>query len=209
VIVRTAQARLYLDASVAPLGGLGGVASIDLPLYVELASAKAKLASLDCAAPSLSLSVAPSIGKTAIGSVNVSELDDFTDELPIAPAKLVDTLLIKATGKSEIDLGGADWQTVAFDSDEISQHAVKTVSTDDAVTAATASLLSDLSLNVQVLGLGLGASSVGQSIRSSLEPVAAPLDTVLDALEAMMGVGLGQADVWVDGVRCQHVALVQ
>lgn len=209
VVVRTAQARLYVDTKVAPLGGLAGVASIDLPIYVELASAKARLASLDCAAPTVSLSVSPSIGKAAIGAVNVSELDNFTEELSVSPATLINVLLIKATGKSEIDLGGADWQAVDFSSTEIADHAVKTVSTDDAVTAATASLLANLSLNVQVGGLGLGAQSVAQSIRQSLQPVAAPLDTALDSLEDMLGVGLGQADVWVDGVRCQHVALVQ
>ncbi|HVZ91170.1 MAG TPA: TadG family pilus assembly protein [Rhizomicrobium sp.] len=208
-IVRTAQARLYVDTKVAPLGGLAGVAAIDLPIYVELASAKAKLASLNCASPTVSLAVSPSIGKTAIGSVNVSELDNFTEELTVSPATLINVLLIKATGKSEIDLGGADWQTVEFDSADIADHAVKTVSTEDALTTATASLLSNMSLNVQVGGLGIGSQQVAQSISRSLQPVAAPLDTVLDSLEAMLGVGLGQADVWVDGVRCQHVALVQ
>ncbi len=51
VIVRTAQARLYLDAQVAPAGSaLAGVASIDVPIFVELASAQAKLASIQCGA---------------------------------------------------------------------------------------------------------------------------------------------------------------
>lgn len=212
VIVRTAQARLYVDAKVIPLG-LAGVASIDLPIYVELAQAQAKLSSLTCGVSgnsrAVELSVSPSIGTTAIGSIDTSKLDDFTSELAISPAKLVDTLAISATGKSEIDLGGITWESVSFDDDDIANHTIKTVSTDDALTAATASLVGKLSLNVKVLDLGLGIPGVTAAIQNSLKSVTAPLDGALNGLEGLMGVGLGQADVWVDGMRCQNVALVQ
>jgi uncharacterized membrane protein len=212
VLVRTAQARLYVDTQVAPLG-LAGVASIDLPVYVELASAQAKLSSLTCGASesdrTVGLSVSPSIGTTAIGSIDTSQLNNFNSELTISQANLINTLTIKATGKSEIDLGGADWQSASFDWSDIQNHTIKTVSTNDALTAATSSLLGKLSLHVSVLGLGLGVPAITSSIQSTLATVAAPLDGVLNGLEGLMGIGLGQADVWVDGVRCQNVALVQ
>jgi uncharacterized membrane protein len=209
VEVRTAQARLYLDAQVVPLG-LAGVASVDLPLYTELASAKARLSGMACGAePAVSLNVAPSIGTTAIGSVNTSELDDFNDGLTVSPAKFVDTLAVKATGMAQIDLGGEAWQNVAFDAGEIEGHAVKTVSTNDAVTAATSSLLGKLTLDVHVLGLSLSVPAVASGVRNTLASVAQPLDGVLNGLEGLLGVGLGQADLWVDGVRCHGVALVQ
>ncbi|HVU20557.1 MAG TPA: TadG family pilus assembly protein [Rhizomicrobium sp.] len=212
IVVRTAQARLYVDAKVVPLG-LPGVASIDLPLYLELAQAKAKLASLTCGLSAnqraVGLSVSPSIGTAAIGSIDNSRLDDFKSEPTISQAKLVDTLAISATGKSEIALGGMDWQSVSFDDDDIANHTIKTVSTDDALTAATASLVGKLNLNVKVLGLGLGVPAVTAAIQGSLKSVTTPLDGVLNGLEDLLGVGLGQADVWVDGMRCQNVALVQ
>jgi uncharacterized membrane protein len=212
IVVRTAQARLYVDAKVVPLG-LPGVASIDLPLYLELAQAKAKLASLTCGLSAnqraVGLSVSPSIGTAAIGSIDNSRLDDFKSEPTISQAKLVDTLAISATGKSEIDPGGMDWQSVSFDDDDIANHTIKTVSTDDALTAATASLVGKLNLNVKVLGLGLGVPAVTAAIQGSLKSVTTPLDGVLNGLEDLLGVGLGQADVWVDGMRCQNVALVQ
>lgn len=210
VEVRTSQARLFLDTQVLPLAGLNGVASIDLPLYVELASAKARLSRLTCSpSATVALSVSPSIGTTAIGAVNVDTLDDFNAEPPISQAKLIDTLLIKATGKAEIDLGGSAWQDVAFSADEIQNHAIKTVSTRDAVTDATASLLGKLTLQVQVGGLALGVPAVTASIQKTLASVAPSLDSTLNGLEDLMGVGLGQADVWVDGARCRNVALVQ
>jgi uncharacterized membrane protein len=209
VEVRTAQARLYVDTKVIPLG-LAGIASIDLPLLIELASARARLSELHCgAAPSVWLSVSPSIGTAAIGSVDVTDLDDFGGALRISQAKFIDTLAIKATGGAEVQLGGADWQTVSFDSQDIEAHKIKTVSTDDAVAAATASLLERLSLNVQVLGLSLGMPAVASGIQSTFASVAPPLDGVLNDLQGLLGVGLGQADVWVDGVRCRNVALVQ
>jgi uncharacterized membrane protein len=209
-IVRTAQTRLYVDTQVAPVIAIPGVALVDLPVFVELASAKAKLASLNCAAPeSLALSVSPSIGEAAIGAINTAYLNDFNNELAIGQANIVNVLLIKVTGKVLVNVGGDAWQSVSFDANDIANHTIKTVSTNDAITAATTSLLGNLTLNVQVLGLGLGVPAVTSSVQKTLASVAAPVDGVLDGLEGLLGVGLGQADVWVDGVRCQNVALVQ
>ena len=208
--VRTAQARLYVDTQIAPVVAIPGVATIDLPVFVELASAKANLSGLSCAAPqSLALSVAPSIGEAAIGSIDTGALNDFNSELTIGQAKLIDVLAIQVTGKALIDVGGESWQPVSFSASDIADHTVKTVSTADAITAATSSLLGNLSLRVQVLGLGLGVPAVTSSVQSTLKTVAPSLDTVLNGIEGLMGVGLGQADVWADGVRCRRAALVQ
>lgn len=215
VVVSTAQARLYIDAHVTPQGLPGVVTSIDLPLYVELASAQAKLSSLTCepAAPeSVTLSVSPSIGEAAIGTVNLSELNNFTQELPVSNATMINVLLLlQVSGRSVINLGGDDWQNVAFDSDDIQNGVVKTVSTQNALDAALTSLIANLSLNVQVLGLGLGMSQnqISSAVTATLNGIATPLDSVVNELTHLTGVGLGEADVWVNGVRCQSVALVQ
>jgi uncharacterized membrane protein len=214
VVISTAQARLYVVAQVTPTG-LTGIVAINLPLYVELASAQAKLSSLTCepAGPeSVTLSVAPSIGEAAISAVNTSQLDNFSQEPTTGPATMIDVaLLLKVTGQSVISLGGQDWQNVTFDSDDIQNGVVKTVSTDNAIDAALTSLVGNLSLNVQILGLGLGLNQnqVTAAVVSSLNGVASPLDSVVDQLTHMAGVGLGEADVWINGVRCQNVALVQ
>ncbi|HEX4159387.1 MAG TPA: TadG family pilus assembly protein [Rhizomicrobium sp.] len=215
VVISTAQARLYIDAHVTPQGLPGVVTTIDLPIYIELASAQAKLSSLTCepAAPeSVTLSVSPSVGEAAIGTVNLSQLNNFSQELTVSNATMINILLLlQVTGQSVINLGGSDWQNVTFDSDDIQNGVVKTVSTQNALDAALASLVSNLSLNVQVLGLGLGLNQnqISAAVVSTLNGVASPLDSVVDDLTHLTGVGLGEADVWINGVRCQNVALVQ
>ena len=48
VIVRTAQARLYVETNVAASSLIAGVAQVRLPVLVELAAAQAQLAEISC-----------------------------------------------------------------------------------------------------------------------------------------------------------------
>ncbi len=214
VIVRTAQARLYIDAKVAPAGSaLSSVASIDVPIFVELASAQAKLSAIDCgtAGNSVTLSVAPSIGQAAIASLDLSTLDDFTSEETLGYAGLINTVLIKVTGFANTKLGGLSWHDVSFNGSEIAAGTVKTVKTTDLMQSLFSTLLGTLDLKVKLLGLGLGLGTgpVTSAVSGSLSAVAAPLDGVVNSLTGLMGLGLGEADVRVNGVRCNAVALVR
>lgn len=216
VVVRTAQARLYLDAQVAPAGStLSGVASIDLPVFIELASAEAKLSSIRCGATSadnaVTLSVAPSIGRAAIASLNVAALGDFTTPETLGYAPLINTALIKTTGFANTQLGGITWQEVSFNGNEIAAGTVKTVKTSDLMKSLFSTLLGTLDLKVNLLGLGLGLGKgpVTTALDSTLSTVATPLDGVINSLTGLLGLGLGEADVRVNGVRCNAVALVR
>lgn len=213
-IVRTAQSRLYLDLKITPVG-LSGVTSIDVPVYVELASAEGELSSITCeptSAEQVALSVSPSIGEAAVGSVDTSKLNDFSQELTINPATMVNVLgLLDVTGNSLIQVGGNDWQNVDFSQSDIQNQTVKTVKTTNAVDETLTSLVSNLSLNVQLLGLGLGLdkNAVQSAVVTSINNVAPSVDSAVNGLTSLLGVGLGEADVWVNGARCQNVALVQ
>lgn len=212
VIVRTAQARLYLDTQVgagALLPSLGAL-SVHVPAYVELASAQAKLSSLSCASGTAALSVSPSVGRIAIGQVNTSTLNDFTSTETIAPATLLDLGLVKATATSVVDLGGGQWQTVNFSAGEVSDRTVKSVATQNLLQATVTSLVSNLLINVQLLGLGVavGQGPVTQALGQVLGAAAGPLDSTIDGLEALLGVRLGEADVRINGLRCNGAALV-
>jgi uncharacterized membrane protein len=215
VIVTTAQARLYIDTKVAPASALSGVASIDVPVIVELASAQAKLSSITCgttsAGNSVSLSVAPSVGEVALGQINTSDLGDFNDTLAVSPAQIVNALLLKVTGSAQVNVGGNDWQTVSFDGADIAAGTIKTVQTTNIASETFSSLLGNLNLNVQLLGLnlGLGQSAVTATVQNTLKTVATPLDGAINNLTGLLGVGLGEADVRINGVRCNDVALVQ
>jgi uncharacterized membrane protein len=215
VIVTTAQARLYIDTKVAPASALSGVASIDVPMIMELASAQAKLSSITwgttSAGNSVSLSVTPSVGEVALGQIDTSDLSDFNDTLAISPAQMVNVLLLKVTGSAQVNVGGNDWQTVSFDGSDIAAGTIKTVQTTNIASETFSSLLGNLNLNVQLLGLnlGLGQSAVTTTVQNTLKTVATPLDGAINNLTGLLGVGLGEADVRINGVRCNDVALVQ
>ena len=217
VTVRTAQARLYLDTQVAPalelLAPLG-VSAIDIPVYVELAQAQAKLSAITCGATSadntVSLSVMPSVGQITLGSVNTATLNNFTQAETVSPATLLNLLLIKATATATVNLGGGAWQIVNFNAADIAAGTVKSVSTTNIAQASVASLFSTAQIGVQLGGLGLliGAGPVTSLLQSTLTTAAAPLDQVIDGLTGLLGVKLGEADVKINGVRCKGAALV-
>ncbi len=118
VIVSTAQARAKIQVQVAPAGSaLAGVASINVPIIVELASAQAKLANIQCGTTpsdnSVTLSVEPSIGQAALANLNSADLTDFTKPLDLRSFTLINTALLDVDGFANVKLGGVTWQNVA------------------------------------------------------------------------------------------------
>lgn len=212
VTVRTAQARLAIVATI-PGSALSGIASVKIPFFVELAQAKATLGHVSCAAGRdkaiASLDVTPSVGEVAIADFDTTAMSDFTKPLTLQPAAIVSTPLAKVTAYSDIQLGGLTSQSVTFDARDIADHAVKTVSTDDLAEGTASSLLRQTKLAVQVGGLGLNASVLTQAVQNILISAAAPLDDVIDQVSAITGVKVGQADVWIDSVRCTTPAVVK
>ena len=210
VIVRTAQTRLYVEANVGGSGALAalGIAQVKLPLLVEVASAEAKLSSLSCANGTVSLAVAPSVGKLAIAEINTAKLNDFKTPLTQKAATLVSIPLVKVTGQANVDLGGAQWKTVNFSRTDIDAGTIKSVSTSNIVSHTVSTLLGDLDLDVQIAGMGLGLGGLTGQIGALLAPVGAPLDGVVNLLLGLVGVKLGEADVRANGLRCGQAALV-
>lgn len=210
--IRTAQTRLYVETKVLTGGLLGSLAQVKLPLYVEAASAEARLQSLNCGAGSAVLSVRPSLGDVWLGEVDKTKLNDFKTKLTPTDAVLADVLnLITAKTAAHAKLGGDAWHSVSFSKADITAGTVKTVSTTDAVTALTASLVKDLKVEVKVLGLLkliISDTAASKVIGGLLSTAAPALDGVLNSLTSMLGVRLGEADVRVNGLRCREAALV-
>ncbi len=209
VVVRTAQTRIYVEATVGGTGLLS-VAQVKLPLYVEAASGEAKLNSLACSAGTAALDVRPGVGSLAIGEVDPNALSNFGTAIVPAVATIAKAPLFTITGKSSTSLGGVAWQTVSFSQSEVASGTVKTVSTTDLVTATVTTLLGNLSLTANILGvgIGLGQSALTQALAAILTPLGAPLDALLNSLTDLVGVHLGQADVRMNGLRCKDAALV-
>jgi len=211
VVVRTSQARLYVDAKLAGSGLLGGLAQVRLPVLVELASGEARLKEIDCGRKAATLEVKPSIGSLKIGDIDLTALNDFKRPLTVARAKLVKAPLFGVSGKSDVALGGASWQTVSFTAAEVKAGAVKTVKTNDTLAAASASLLTNLDLDVDFASLihvGLGDAAILAALKPLLEAATPPLDGVITSLTDLLGLGVGEADVRVNGLRCGVAALV-
>jgi uncharacterized membrane protein len=209
VEVRTAQTRIYLDTQVAPQLGL---ASLRVPIYVELAAATAKLKDVSCTGGSkkatVKLMVTPSIGEAAIADVDPAALGNFQVAPALNRVTMLKTPVATVTGFADVKLGGVDPQEVFFSASDIASHSVKHVSTNDLLQGVVSSLISRIDLNVNVLGLGLGVGALTALVGQVLNQAAAPLDGVYSQVTSLLGVQVGQADVWVNGVRCGTPVLV-
>ncbi len=212
-IVRTAQTRIFIDAQApgsALLKGLG-IGSVRVPLFVELASAEAKLNDIQCGSAltgrSVKLDVRPSVGHISVADIDTSKIDDHKTPLAEKQAVIVSTLLLKVKGQSRTDVGGLNWQTVGFNADDIAKHNVKTVSTNDIIAGVAASL-GKVGLTVDVLGLPINTAPITSALGAQLAALAGPLDALLNTLTDVAGAKLGQADVRINGVRCGQPALV-
>jgi uncharacterized membrane protein len=218
VIISTAQARIYVDAQVAPIGSAltgAGVSLVNIPVFVQAASAEARLTGLSCpssaTAPAVVLAVQPSIGELALGQVITSTLNDFTQPVVVSPAQLVNLAALQITGQAQINIGGLDWQSVSFSQNDIASQAVKSVSTNDIARATVTSLFTNTQLQVQAAGvsLGLGGLPLPSATQSTLSAAAPELDQAINGLTNILGVQLGVADVSVNGLRCHDGVLVQ
>ncbi|MBI1682256.1 hypothetical protein I4Q42_01090 [Caulobacter hibisci] len=210
VVVRTAQARLYVEAKLLGSGLLAGAAQVKVPLLVELASGEAKLAALDCATRTTTLAVKPSVGSLTIGQIDTGKLSDFKQALSPSKARIVQAPLFTVDGASKVDLGGGSFRNVVFSNADVKAGTVKTVKTNDLAGTTVATLVTGLTLDVELLGLqlGLGKSAVLTALTPVLSAAAAPLDQVINSLTGLLGVGLGEADVRTNGMRCGAPALV-
>ncbi|PAY07543.1 hypothetical protein CK489_17515 [Bradyrhizobium sp. UFLA03-84] len=206
VSVHTAQTRILATVNVL---GSGSIASINLPVYVEVASGTATLNAVSCGHPNISTSqvtigVTPGIVDAWIGNVTVADMTNFTTKPNPPPATLVSVLGIPITGLAHVGMGNTTSTNVNFSYSDIQAGTKKTVTTTNFLTSLTSSLLGDLTLNIA----GIPIPGLGALVMSILSAVTSPIDQVLASLLSTLGIGLGQVDVWVLGIRCDGAVLV-
>lgn len=209
VVVRTAQTRIYLDTQVAPQLGL---ASLRVPIYVEIAAASATLDSVSCAGgarnATVKLAVTPSVGEAAIADIDPAAFANFQSAPTLNRVTMLRTPLASVSGFADIKLGGVAPQTVDFSATDIANHNAKSVSTNDIAQGVASSLISKVDLNVNALGIGVNLGVLTGTVGQVLQLADAPLDALYGQVGGVLGVQLGQADVWVNGVRCGTPVLV-
>lgn len=208
VVLRTAATRVYLETSLST--PLAGIASVNLPIYAELAPGEARMTQLDCSVADrgVTLAVRPAIGSAAIGSIDTGRIEDFSSALPVSRAELTRTALFRVTALSDLRLGGDHEQSVRFDADEIAAQVVKSVQASDAVQSLAASLVSNASIEANAMGLGVNAAPATSAVGSALLLAAPALDSVLYAALESAGVKLGVSDVSVTRLKCGVPMLV-
>ncbi|CAD5296446.1 Uncharacterized membrane protein [Bosea sp. 62] len=210
--VHTAQIRLLLTLT---LVGSGQASLVKLPLYLELASATARLTAISCGAGDVTssrvtLGVTPAVVDAWIGQVSNAEFSNFSTRPNPPAATVLDLLgLAKVTARAHVTISNTSETPVSFSYAEIQRADKKTTSTQNFVASLLSRLVGDLNLRVELLGLGLPIPGLDGAVSGVIAGAAAPLDQVLTSLLNTLGIGLGQADSWVSGVRCGGAVLIQ
>ncbi len=205
VSVHTAQTRVLLDLA---LVGDSTFSLVSLSLYVEAAAATATIQRISCSDGSVQVAVRPSVIDLWIGSVSDAEMTNMKVRPTPKPATLVNVLLLaQISGLAHVTISNMDDVKLAFSAADIAGGKPKTASTRDFLTSLTASLLGDLKLYVNNLSL-LPTALLNTLLTNILVKVTAPIDTLLYRTLSLLGIGLGNADVWVHGMRCEGAVLV-
>ncbi|MBZ9661487.1 pilus assembly protein TadG-related protein [Mesorhizobium sp. ESP-6-4] len=225
-VVRTAQTRIKLNASVtlgnSNLGGGTSLVAVHLPLNVEVAYAEAKLTDITCpTGPSsikVSIAAQPGVVSAHLANSNASGFADFTkpqsfSDADIADLKLLLVPLLQVTGSSAFSVTNMTPTNLTYNATDIANKAIKTVSTKNLTQSLTTSLVNNLSLSVNALGLGLDVAAllgtVKPAVTTLLNGVTAPVDDLLYNVLGALGVHVGEADVRVTGATCGRSVLVQ
>lgn len=207
-MVRTAQTRLKLVASLEPLAGFADIRA-RLPVIAQLAWAEAKLDDVTCAADSsvseVVVAARPGIMEAWIGETTPGDMTDFGRSMHVTPAELVTIPLLAVRGKAHVVMGEEGGTALSFDEDDIADGAIKRTHTESFVAPLVSSLVGDLDLEIKALGLSLSTpKGLKSAIARQLQSVATPLDALLADITNALGVSLGEADVRVNGARCGH-----
>ena len=211
VSVHTAQTRVLATINVL---GSGNASLIALKTYVEVGSGTAKLNNITCGYPDIStstvtLGVTPGLVDAWIGDVTDADFYNLAVKPNPPAATIVNVLnLVKVMARAHVGIGNTTPVPVTFNYSDIQAQTKKTVSTTNFTSSLTSNLLRDLVLNVNILGLGIGLGALGDLVADILGGATAAIDQLLTAVLGSLGVGAGQADVWVTGIRCNGAVLV-
>lgn len=225
-VVRTAQTRIKLNASVtlgnSNLGGGTSLVAVHLPLNVEVAYAEAKLTDISCpTGPSsikVSIAAQPGVVSAHLANSSASGFADFTkpqsfSDADIADLKLLLAPVLQVTGSSAFSVTNMTPTTLTYNATDIANKAIKTVSTKNLTQSLTTSLVDNLTLSVNALGLGLDLTAllgtVKPAVTTLLNGVTAPVDSLVYNVLGALGVRVGEADVRVTGATCGRSVLVQ
>ena len=206
----TAQTRLLLTLQIAQSGS---TSLVNLPLYIELASATAQVSNIACgtnpAQNSVTLGVTPAIIDAWIGAVSAADMTNYVVAPNPGPATLLSLPEVTVTGRANATITNLSATPVTFSYADIQALTRNTTSTNDFISSLLYNLFASLQLNVNVLGLGVGLpSALDSTVASTLASATAPIDQTLSQIFTALGLSLGNAYTWVSGVKCGYAVVV-
>ncbi|KKB06937.1 hypothetical protein VE25_19960 [Devosia geojensis] len=213
-VARTAQVRLRLLVSLLGDAGLIKGSLVRVPLYVEVAHAEAIVGAASCPVNggmgSATILTRPGALRLMVGEVSDSSLRDFNTQPALRETRLVGLLIADIYAKALIEVAQSSPIPLSFSSREIASETVKTATTRTIVGSLVGTLLSHLTIRIDVFGglISISLALVTQLLAALLTPVTPVLDAIVNLLLDTLGLGLGEADVRVYGVTCGHPVLV-
>ena len=209
--VSTAQTRLYLEATVGGNGVLTGN-QIRVPIYLEVAAGTATIKDIVCgwttADTRVVVEAQPGIAELWLADIDPANLPSFGSAINPTAALIVETPFARARAYSDIEVANLDPTDLTFTHADIADGELKTVGTSSYLSSAVATAVGDTTLDVEVLGVGLGLGTIGHLVGMILDDLVAPIDEVIYNTLRAAGIGVGELDVRVGGVRCDGSALV-
>lgn len=248
----TAQVRMKLDLDLDTdiLSGLAlNIASVELPIYLEIASATATLTEIACAAvgaeplATFDTGTQPLTGVTGthvaelfLGHFPAPEFADNTTPLNqnnLSEAKLLGlnigvtnllglplTLGADLMIKSHASIGASEASQTTFTQAE--EGTTKTFGSKGLLNSTVSTLVANADIRLApqpgVVNLLLGnvvsalanvLSLITNALGSILSLLLVPLDTVLDRVLELLGIGIGEADLTLHRAHCSQVMLVR
>lgn len=214
-VVRTAQVRLAIEVNVLGISSIAGI-KLRVPLYLEVAYAEARLASISCLGgnarnASVGIDVVPGVAELDLGDVDTGAFANFGSKPRVSRAKIIDATLLSVSALAQVNITNQTKTRLTFQPQEIAAKTIKNVSTRDTLTSAVASLLGNTDIQVNILGLGIGLPKavIQGAVLDTLTGLTKPIDELLYNTLTLLGIKIGEADVRVTDVRCQQSVLVQ
>lgn len=206
--VSTAQMRLSVIAEIGGGRHLSD-ALISLPIHIDLAAADARITDIVCEPGErdpqrVNVAVRPSLARLRIADIQGSGAS-----ARVEPAHILNGRLIQIDAFADVQAANPDDTQLRYMRHEIGGDP-KTAGTSRALEGLLTSAISELDYEIDVIGLQLLSDAYIASILSGLfEELAQPLDTLVFSLTSALGLGLGEADVWVHTASCNAPVLVQ
>jgi uncharacterized membrane protein len=209
--VYTAQTRMLLTVQLA---GNGTIAALNVPIYVAVAYGTATLNAVSCGYPNIAnstvtLGVTPGIVNAWIGNVTPAAFYNFGQPPQPTAATLASVPGLSLNALANVTVGNTTPTPVTFSYAQIQAQTGQTVNTTQFTSSLTSSLLQNLQLTASLGAIQVSVPPLlSSAVTSIVTPETSALDQLLASILATVGVGLGQATVWVTGVRCDGAVLV-